>query len=88
MHRFNYPARFKPDKKEGGFIITFRDIPETITQADSLDDCFLEAADCLEEAIAGRIDDGLDIPKPSKPRCTEHLISVPSQTAIKMSHDS
>ena len=82
MRRFNYPARFKPDKKEEGFIITFRDIPEAITQADSINDCFIEAADCLEEAIAGRIDDGLAIPKPSKPRRTEHLISVLVQTAI------
>lgn len=74
MHRFNYPARFKPDKKEGGFIITFRDIPEAITQADSINDCFIEAADCLEEAIAGRIADVLDIPKPSKPRRNERII--------------
>ncbi len=74
MHRFNYPARFKPDKMEGGFIITFRNIPEAITQADSINDCFIEAADCLEEAISGRIDDGLDIPKPSKPCRNERII--------------
>ena len=83
MHRFNYPARFKQDKKDGGFIITFRDIPEAITQAENLDDCFLEAADCLEEAIAARIDDGLDIPRPTRPRGNERIVSVPAQTAIK-----
>lgn len=83
MHRFNYPARFKHDKKEGGFIITFRDIPEAITQADTPENCFIEAADCLDEAIAGRIDDGLDIPDPSNARRNEQIISVPAQTTIK-----
>ena len=83
MHRFNYPAKFKHDKEEGGFIISFRNIPEAITQAETIEDCFAEAADCLEEAIAGRIDDDLIVPKSSKPRRTEHLILVPAHTAIK-----
>ena len=83
MHSFNYPARFKYATKEGGFIITFRDIAEAITQADTIEDGLVEAADCLDEAIAGRIDDGLTIPKPSKQRRGERIISVPAQTAIK-----
>ena len=83
MHRFNFPAKFKHDKVEGGFIILFRDIPEAITEAETIENGFIEATDCLEEAIAGRIDDGLDIPKPSQPRRSEHLISVPAHTAIK-----
>ncbi|MCK5669403.1 MAG: type II toxin-antitoxin system HicB family antitoxin [Gammaproteobacteria bacterium] len=83
MHKFIFPAKFKHDKEEGGFIISFRDIPEAITEAETIENGFIEATDCLEEAIAGRIDDGLDIPKPSKPRRSEHLISVPAHTAIK-----
>ena len=83
MHNFNYPAKFKHDKKEGGFVITFRDIPEAITQAETIEECFIEAADCLEEAITGRIDDNLIIPKPSKPLRGEKIIPVPAQTAIK-----
>ena len=73
---YKYPALFKPDKKEGGFIITFRDIPEAITQADTVNDCVIEAADCLEEAIAGRFDDGLDIPEPSSPLHNECFVST------------
>ncbi len=83
MHKFIFPAKFKHDKEEGGFIISFKDIPEAITEAETIEDGFIEATDCLEEAIAGRIDDGLDIPKPSQPRRSEHLISVPAHTAIK-----
>lgn len=83
MRKFSYPAKFTRDRKEGGFIISFRDICEAITEAETIEDCFVEAADCLEEAIAGRIDDGLYIPNPSKPRRSELLISVPAHTAIK-----
>ena len=83
MYRFTYPARFKPDRKDGGFIITFRDLPEAITQAETPEDCIIEAMDCLEEAIAGRIDDGLDIPKPSKTRKFEEMIAIPAHMAIK-----
>jgi antitoxin HicB len=83
MHSFNYPAKFKHDKKDDGFVITFRDVPEAITQADTIEDCFIEAADCLEEAIAGRIDDNLVIPEPSKPRRGERIVSASAQTSIK-----
>lgn len=30
-----YPARFEPDDN-GGYVVTFRDIPEAITQATRL----------------------------------------------------
>ena len=83
MQRFNYPAKFKHDEDDSGFVITYRDVPEAITQADTLEDCFIEASDCLDEAIAGRIDDGLDVPKPSKLKSNEKMISLPAQTSIK-----
>jgi len=83
MQSFKYPAQFKHENDDEGYVITFRDISEAISQAETLKDCFIEAADCLEEAIAGRIDDGLDIPAPSKPHRGERIVSVPTQTAIK-----
>ncbi len=76
MLQFKYPAHFKHDNDEGGYIITFRDIPEAITQAETLDACFKEAVDCLEEAIAGRVDDGLEIPVPSKLRNAEKFVTL------------
>ncbi len=83
MQHFKYPALFNSSKTESGYVITFRDLPEAITESDSIEGGILEAADCLEEAIAGRIDDGLDIPLPSKLRRRERIISVPAQTACK-----
>ncbi len=40
-------------------------------------------ADCLEEAIAARSDDGRDIPMPSTPRRGEQPVSAPPSMALK-----
>jgi antitoxin HicB len=83
MREFVYPARFTADKKDGGFVITFRDISEAITQGESVEDCLEEAAGALQAALEGRIMSDLDIPKPSKAKRGEHLIAVPIQSALK-----
>lgn len=83
MLRFNYPVKFTPDKEDGGFVVTFHDLPEAITQGDNIKECLEEAADCLEEAIAARIDDSMDIPVPSKCRKGDKLVALPLQTALK-----
>ena len=81
MH-FIYPATLTPDPS-GGFVVTFRDWPEAITQGDTLEDALLEAADCLEEAVAARMDDRAEIPSPSANQPDEHPVAVPIQTALK-----
>jgi antitoxin HicB len=83
MTRFVYPALLTADEKDGGFVVTFPDLPEAITQGDSLEQALNEAADCLEESIAVRIDDKLAIPQPSILKNGEYLIAVPAQTALK-----
>ena len=81
--RFVYPANLTPDETDGGFVVTFRDLPEAITQGDTREAALLEAADCLEEAIAARIDEEMEIPPPSALLSGECAVSVPVQTAMK-----
>ena len=57
-------ARTSPDE----IVVSFRDIPECLTSGVDDRDAFAEATDALEEAIAGRIDDGEYIPVPTAPR--------------------
>lgn len=83
MRKFVYPASFTRDRKDGGYLVAFRDVPETITQADSLAQCVEEAAGALQAAIEGRIMDGLDIPVASRAKRGERLVAVPVQTALK-----
>lgn len=83
MRTFVFPARFKPDPNDGGFTVTFRDVPEAITQAENLTASREEAAGALQAAIEGRIMDGLDIPVPSPAKRGEKMVAVPVHTALK-----
>jgi len=83
MEQFVYPAIFTPDAKNGGFVITFVDLPEAITQGDTEDEALQEAADCLEEAVANRIVSGLPIPPPSRIKRGQYAVPVAAQTAAK-----
>ena len=80
--RFTYPARLQPDST-GELIVSFRDLPECLTSGADEAEALAEAADALEEAIAGRIDDAERIPIPSARRSGEHHVAVPAGTAAK-----
>ena len=82
-NRFSFPAALTPDLDDGGHVVTFRDLPEAITQGDSIEIALTEAADCIEEGVAARIDDHLEIPEPSDSLEHEYLVTVPMQTALK-----
>lgn len=83
MRRFQYPATLTPEKT-GGFMVRFVDLPEAITSGADRGDALVQAADCLEEALAGRITDGLAIPEPSPLRRNYVLITVPAPMAAKV----
>src|SRR5437763_17204343 len=76
------PVTLPPDKTDGRFVVTFKALPEAITQGKTVEDALAEAADALEEAIAGRIQRGDPIPEPSK-EASLPLVPVPAQTAAK-----
>ncbi len=65
MQSLMYPARLRPEPVEGGFVVTFADLPEATTQGEDVEDALHEAADCLDEAIVNRMVMGLPIPLPS-----------------------
>ena len=83
MRQFRYAVKLTADKKDGGYVVTCRDLPEAITQGETIEDAVSEAADALEEAIGARIDDEREIPAPSATKRGEHLVSVPSAMAFK-----
>jgi antitoxin HicB len=81
-HELAFPVTLTPDEIDGGFVVTFEDIPEAITQGETLPEALAQAADALEEAIAGRIRRGDPIPQPSSPNGRPR-VAVPAQTAAK-----
>ncbi len=82
-HRFLYPARFEPGESSDALVVTFRDVPEAITQGDDLADARWQAADCLAEAAAAYLKMGLDLPPPSKARRGEILVPLDPVIAAK-----
>jgi antitoxin HicB len=70
-----YPARFQP-AKEGGFTVTFRDVPEAITEGDTPDDAMAAAVDALESALSFYINDRKPLPKPSALKRSERMVEL------------
>ena len=82
MKRFQYPVLLTP-AKEGGFVVTCRDLPQLVTQGEDERDALDQAADAMDEAFATYTIEGLDFPEPSKPRRREHLVAPPAETVAK-----
>lgn len=66
MQKLFYPAIFHP-AEEGGFWITFPDLPECMTQGDDMQSAYEMAVDALGLAITSRKKEKQEIPAPSLP---------------------
>lgn len=78
-----YPANFEP-AEEGGFVITFPDIPEAISQGEDVEDAMVHATDVLESALDWYLEDGRPIPTPSKPKRGQRLIELSASLSAKV----
>ena len=79
---FSYPAKFTADK-DGGYVVTFRNVPEAITQGETVEECRDQAAGALQAAIELYIKFRMAIPAPSDKKRGEHMIPLPARTALK-----
>jgi antitoxin HicB len=59
-----YPVVLKP-QQEGGFVVTFPDVPEAITQGEDEAEALAYAEDALLTMFAAYMDDRQPIPMPS-----------------------
>lgn len=71
-----FPANFEP-ADEGGYVITFPDVPEAITQAETLEDAYDKAAGALGVALESYAEFGKSTPAPSTAKPGQHLVAVP-----------
>ncbi len=78
-----FPAKFAR-AKEGGFVVTFPDIPEAITQGDNIDDAMHHAADALESALDFYFEEGRRVPMPSRPKRGQRLVELPASVSAKV----
>lgn len=62
-----YPAIFKPlSEIKSGYCVVFPDLPGCVTQGDSLENALEMAVDAASGWILTSMEDGEEIPKPSK----------------------
>ena len=64
MNKLFYPAIFHV-ADEGGFWITFPDLPECMTQGDNMQEAYEMVADALGLALTSREEEIQEIPSPS-----------------------
>lgn len=78
-----YPAKFEA-AEEGGFVVTFPDFPEAITQGEDVEDALHHAADVLESCIDWYMEEGKAIPAPSKLKRGQRMVELPASYAAKI----
>jgi len=79
---FSFPAKFEQDG--GGYVVTFRDIPEAITQGDDLQDARAMALDALITSMDFYIEDERAVPTPSACEDGEELVTLPLSVQAKV----
>lgn len=85
--RYAYPYNLRP-QPEGGFTVTFPDVPEAITQGETAEAAAAMAEDALVTALSFYTDHGELLPRPSPAR-GRPLAHVPPLVATKLAlHDA
>ncbi|MCJ7996671.1 type II toxin-antitoxin system HicB family antitoxin [Rhizobium cremeum] len=62
--QYTYQATVEEDP-DGGFIVTFADVPEAITAGDTFEEAMTNAREALGLALRGILQDGRDLPQPA-----------------------
>ncbi len=78
-----WPARFTPES--GGYVVTVPDIPEVITEGDSVEEATEYSADAIECVLAEYMRRRREIPKPSRRNGRDiHPVALPAVTSAKL----
>ncbi|HEY0797032.1 MAG TPA: type II toxin-antitoxin system HicB family antitoxin [Acidisarcina sp.] len=80
---FLYPITLKRDE-DGGFVATFKDIPEAITQGETKAEAIAEARDALETALDFYFEDRREVPMPSAPKRGQAVVELPASLSAKV----
>ena len=62
---WNFPVELCADEEDGGFVVTFPDVPEAITQGENRSEALWYAQEALETALTMYIEEQRDLPRPS-----------------------
>jgi antitoxin HicB len=78
-----YPAKFTRDRTAGGFVVTFPDVPEAITQGETAEEAMAMASDALELALTFYAEKWQDLPVAGELKRGMRLVRVPALSEAK-----
>ncbi len=78
----SYRVELEPD--DGTLLVTCPELPEVTTFGEDEDDAIAHAREAIEEAIAARIADGRDVPKPKATGRHRAAISLQAQAKVEL----
>src|ERR1700733_4567739 len=61
-----YPAIFEYNKIEDRYTVYFPDLSEAVTEGETYEEAYFNAVAVLTLTLEGRIEEGMEIPQPSK----------------------
>jgi antitoxin HicB len=79
-----FPVILTPDEVDGGFVVTFPDIPEAITQGETQEEALAMAREALEAVLGFYFEDKRVVPLPSKPECGQSIVELPASRWAKV----
>ena len=80
---FDYPVTLE-SQPEGGFVVTFPDVPEAITQGEDVDEALMYAVEALETALSFYIDARKPLPIASQAEHGQHTVSPSALEGAKL----
>ena len=82
--RYTYPCDLTPDEEDGGFNVTFPDVPEALTCGDDRAEALEMAEDALVVALCAYVDNDEDLPVPGAAADGQVTVAVPPLVAAKL----
>jgi antitoxin HicB len=79
-----FPVILTPDTEAGGFVVTFPDIPEAITQGETEAEALAMAQEALETALEFCFEDKRAVPAPAKPKRGQRVVELPASLSAKV----
>jgi antitoxin HicB len=79
-----FPVILAPDEKEGGYVVTFPDIPEAVTQGETEEEALNMAREALETALEFYFEDNRAVPHPSSPEPGQRVVTLPPSLSAKI----
>ena len=83
MSRYTFPVTVEPNGI-GGYMASFKDVPEALTEAETLEELKPMALDALITAIDFYIEDGRAFPTPSKDEKAGFSVTLPPSVVAKI----